>query len=493
MTIPPLLRNALKRYAPYFVRMAYRGILARDPDEEGLATYAADLRATGDLAAVIRGIASSEEAWQRNVYQHPGKLVEVAFRGLLERDPEAEALHAYSQELSERRDLSALLSVIGRSQEHWEQLITERAEYLVETAFLGVLKRPPDAEALATYSVQLRLTRDLAALICSLANSEEHWESLLAAKRDTLPFLQSDNLPALLSEVVKSQQHWNELLGLRFQPGAFPSAPYSDEAWVFVHIQKTGGTSLQNMLVDTLGDRLVYREHADTLYLRSPAELAQYYAFAGHFNYDSVAYIPRLTKRLVTFLRDPQQRLISLYRFLRAHEASAPAFNCEMEIANSLDTAEFFRSVLVSFKSSFWNHVTWCVMGQRQWQAYRKALDGLSAAARPALLAEIRSEIRKRLNEFEFIGLQEDFSFSCQQLFQRIGAQMPTVRHDHSVELLAANLRHIKYVEHTPVTPQLESALAPLVQLDEIVYREACDLYCLRYGRAQEAGMFRSA
>ncbi len=179
-------------------------------------------------------------------------------------------------------------------------------------------------------------------------------------------------MPALLAEVVKSPKAWNELAALRFPQPAPACDAYEQDAWVFIHAQKTGGTSLQNMLADTFGDRNVYRENADTLYRRSPAELAQYTVFAGHFDFASVAYIPRRNRRLFTFLREPRQRLLSLYRFLRAHEPGSPAFKGRKEIANRLDAVEFFRSVMALCRSDLWNHLTWCVMGQRKWNAYRQ-------------------------------------------------------------------------------------------------------------------------
>ena len=73
-----------------------------------------------------------------------------------------------------------------------------------------------------------------------------------------------------------------------------------------------------------------------------------------------------------------------------------------------------------------------------------------------------------------------------------MGARLPHVRHDHSVEMLSANLQHFKYVARRPLTPALNLALTPLVQLDDIVYEEGRDLYMHRCGRVADAGGFRS-
>ena len=43
-------------------------------------------------------------------------------------------------------------------------------------------------------------------------------------------------------------------------------------------------------------------------------------------------------------------------------------------------------------------------------------LAGLSSAPAAERLKEIRADIRDRLKEFDFIGLQEDYQHSCQRL-----------------------------------------------------------------------------
>jgi hypothetical protein len=362
-------------------------------------------------------------------------------------------------------------------------LLAVHAVAVVRAIFLALLRREPEPEALAVYTQELRQTSDLSALMSVVADSVEHWELVAKAKRHTARILQSNDLPALLAEVASSPKVWNELAARRFpQPGPACGA-YENEAWVFIHVQKTGGTSLQHMLAETFGDRIVYREKIDTLYRRSPAELAQFTVFAGHFEYDSVAYIPRRSRRLFTFLREPRQRLLSLYRFLRAHKPGFAGFEGSKEIANRLDADEFFRSVMAYASGDIWNHITWCVMGQRKWNAYRQLLLDGNEHALTRQLGDIRVEIRSRLHEFAFIGLQEDYPHSCQRLFELIGAHVPHIRHDHSIESLSANEHYFKYVPRQPLTSQLEQALAPLVQLDDIVYQEGCDMYTKLWGR----------
>lgn len=491
MNTPRLIRLLLRWHARYFVRVLYLALLEREADDRGLAGYCAELGRSSDLVGTARAIARSEEGWSKSLYSRPEPLVTAAFRGLLGRDPESEVLAVYCKGLAGHRNLAALIDELANSEEHWQRLAAVHAEALVHAAFQSLLKREPDPEALSTYSQQLRRTADLQALLEAIADSPEHLE-LLQQRQESPTALQVDDLSTLLAEVVKSPRIWSELAAQRFPNPASAYEASEQDAWVFIHAKKTGGTSLQRMLVDTFGERQVYREHDDTLYRRSPAELAEYTVFAGHFDYTSVAFIPRRERRLFTFLREPRQRLLSQYRFLRAHEPGSPDFKGEMKIANRFEPEQFFRSVVAYSESAFWNHLAWCVMGQHKWNSYRHLLANLEPAAVPPHLKQIRIEIRNRLQEFAFIGLQEDFQHSCQCLFELMGAHMPRVRHDHSVEMLSANLQYFKYVARRPLTPELEVALRPLLQLDDIIYQEGSDLYTRRSGRFADTDGFRS-
>lgn len=482
MSGPLGVRLLVKWHAGYFVDAMYRAILGRSPDAEGRASYESELRAHGDLERIARGMATSEEARARAVYGTPEPVVTAAFRGLLGRDPEPEALKAYGENLGAHRDLAATLDDIGRSDEHWLRLLATRADDVVRAVFLALLKREPELEARAIYAQELRQSRDLAALISIIGRSDEHWELLQQDRQQSAQFLQSDNLPVLLAEVIKAPKTWNELLSRKFPSADAANAALASEGWIFIHAQKTGGTSLQNMLIDTFGER-VYREHGDSLYLRSAAELAPYSVFAGHFDFDTVAYIPRQRRHLFTLLREPRERLLSHYRFLRAHEPTSPRFKGAMEIANRLEAVEFFRSVMTFAASDFWNHLTWCVMGQQKWNGYRQQLQGLTGEQLEQRLSVIRPEVRGRLEQFAFVGLQEDFPFSCARLFELIGARLPHLRHDHSVEKLAANEEYFKSVERRVLTEPLRDAIAPLVALDDIVFQEGRELYRQRFGR----------
>ena len=89
----------------------------------------------------------------------------------------------------------------------------------------------------------------------------------------------------------------------------------------------------------------------------------------------------------------------------------------------------------------------------------------------------IRGAIRKRLKEFLFVGLQEDFERSCVFMFHLMGHHNVALRSDHSVDALSAEFSYFRKVEKPAMTPAIEAVLEKLVELDDIIYEEAKVLY----------------
>jgi hypothetical protein len=349
-----------------------------------------------------------------------------------------------------------MLAAVGHSQEHWQLLVRAHAEEIVSALFRGLLKREPDSHGLAGHVKQFRSTNDLTAVVSAIGGSRE---------RELL---------------FKKESEWPH-----------PGRSYDEATWVFMHAEKTGGTSLQNMLLQSFGPEHVYNEHEDSLHLHSPAELSMYSVFAGHFNHDSLAFIPRRRLNVFMFVREPRQRLLSLYYFWRSHDPSSPRFNETMKLAQELSIETYYASRDVARSPSTWNHMTWCVMGNRQWHQWRRLLEGFRGERRTRAIESLRAPIRERLREFCFVGLQEKFAQSCRELFRAMGRTCPEVRKDHSVEQLAATTSYIKGGTRPVLTPRAVEVMADLVELDTILYEEAKTLFAERLVRRRNRASAR--
>lgn len=482
----------------------YRALFGRDPVAATLKSYAAQLKASKDLSGLVAAIGASEEFWHRQITHHAEDIVRASFRTLLGREPEDSALESYAEQLRQHRSLEQLLAAIGQSPEHRQLVQRDGAEELVRTAFASLLNREPEEEALKAYVSNIRRGQPLGEVLAAMGSSEEHWRLLVRAHAEEIvtalfrgllkrepdsyglaghvaQLRGTNDLAAVVSAIGGSRER--ELLFKKESEWPNPARSYDEPTWVFMHAEKTGGTSLQNMLLQSFRPERVYHEHEDTLHLHSPAELSMYSVFAGHFNHDSLAFIPRHRLKVFMFVREPRQRLLSLYYFWRSHDPSSPRFNETMKLAQELSIETYYASRDVARSPSTWNHMTWCVMGNRQWREWRRLLEGIQGERRTRVIESLRDPIRERLREFCFVGLQEKFTQSCRQLFRTMDRTCPDVRRDHSVEQLAATTSYIKGGARPALTTRAVEVMADLVELDTILYEEARILFAERTSR----------
>jgi hypothetical protein len=91
---------------------------------------------------------------------------------------------------------------------------------------------------------------------------------------------------------------------------------------VFLHLPKTGGTTLHHHFAQHFAPEDICPERFSHLHDWAPEDLARYRYFSGHFNFDQIRLIPG-PLFIVTVLREPTERVLSSYYFWRRHTADA--------------------------------------------------------------------------------------------------------------------------------------------------------------------------
>jgi hypothetical protein len=113
--------------------------------------------------------------------------------------------------------------------------------------------------------------------------------------------------------------------------------PRPDDLLVFFHPQRTAGMSLRRALIEVYGEAAVMSPKTAPDYqhwnkLDEPG-LAPYRVYCGHENYVEKALARRMLP--IGMVRDPVERLVSLYRYLRGrenHRLHRLARECDIEI-----------------------------------------------------------------------------------------------------------------------------------------------------------------
>lgn len=188
---------------------------------------------------------------------------------------------------------------------------------------------------------------------------------------------------------------------------------------IFLHIQKTAGTSVLAMAREVYGlDNTI--GHADHLRM-SDEKIAEKSFISGHFDYGFLSRFGS-DRYKFTFLRDPILRTISLYNYLRRDsEQKYPIF----EIARRYSFEGFLSAIddPIVFKHT-WNYQT--SMLTNGWHTTEAVTN---EAARNLL-----SEAKLNLSKLDYVGLTETFDTDIRKVFQNIG-RVPSIVHRKNVAL----------------------------------------------------------
>jgi hypothetical protein len=490
-------RKTLEARASELVHSLYRGLLDREPEPEALQGYAEKLATGHDLTPLLAEIAHSDEQWCNTLEARASELVHSLYRGLLDREPEPEALQAYAEKLAEVHDLTPLLAEIARSDEHWRKTLEARASELVHSLYRGLLDREPEPEALQGYAEKLATGHDLTPLLAEIARSDEHWRKTLEARapelmrslyrgllgRDPDPegmqgYLQvireAGGLEKALSSIVASQEFKEKqvtklIAGGQKANSDFTEHDLTEQKLVFLHIPKSGGTTLHNLLLPHFPQEAVCPERFNELRHFAAGQLARYRYFSGHFDLPSVKLIPG-RKKIITMLREPVARLISMYYFQRAHRIEViECNNLELaRLANKYAMADFFRAEEVrshfAINNAMTRVLTQCIEGNR-WEA----------AASSNIDDEPDLEELKALDAF---GIMERYDESVALIFPSIGLPVPEkIEKKQVLDIIVEQEPGLRKIDKEPVTEEIRSLIADLVKVDVKLYREACKIF----------------
>jgi len=241
---------------------------------------------------------------------------------------------------------------------------------------------------------------------------------------------------------------------------------------IFVHIPKAAGSSLYTMISQTFGS-----DYCTPPFWRLSSKpfswLYKYSMWFGHFDYDEVNLISiHDKKRFFTFLRNPEERLISLYTFWKSHDPSYFFQDKSILFANNLDIVAFLNNKWTN-DHIYWNEMTKFIVGIRIWREWKNAYSSLKTELEIErfIKDEVRQKVKDRLKEFSFVGIQENFERSARVFFHILGKDCPEIGQanitDKNMELSG-----FKKVKKPQITPELKEALKDLTRLDWIVYEE---------------------
>ena len=189
----------------------------------------------------------------------------------------------------------------------------------------------------------------------------------------------------------------------------------------FIHLAKTGGTTIESLLRETYGEENVCPYAYDSEFLENANSRLPYKVFIGHNPYYVSQVLPKPVF-IFTFLRNPLDRVISAYNHIRrdtAHE-----FHKRLGVSGDL-VKDFIENPRLPQAC---NAQTRSLGADADFAAAVRAVrrgaadadkiyQQILAARHAAPMAEVFQTARERLARMDFVGITERFEESVRLLF----------------------------------------------------------------------------
>lgn len=244
----------------------------------------------------------------------------------------------------------------------------------------------------------------------------------------------------------------------------------SEQKLVFLHLQKTGGTSLHFHFCDNFPEQEIYPQRFSGLHQFSVDELGKWRLFSGHFNTDEIKRIPGRIF-LVTVLRDPIDRLLSLYYHWKRHSyAFIEEGNLHwLRIIKDGTLLDFLRSEHPEILPYTHNAMVTQLAG-----AVTTTPDGYFLIKSPQEIerlseAQLLSRALKNLLSFDVVGDISELSLVYERVASVFGMKTYTY-------MLRENTREevtetLEPVTPEPITPEIQALLEEKTRLDRMLYQ----------------------
>ncbi|GGJ08167.1 sulfotransferase family protein [Neoroseomonas lacus] len=248
--------------------------------------------------------------------------------------------------------------------------------------------------------------------------------------------------------------------------------PAAGRRLVFLHVAKTGGTTLDHHFAKAFAPDEICPRNID-LHQLPPDDLARYRYFSGHFVYDQLRLIPGPIFT-VTVLRNPAERVISNYYFLKRHTpqhlASHPIPAADIA-RRCPDLLTFLRRPELEIRFLIENTMARQLAGivhvvEGGGYVYRAAGRGI-----PMSELEIMHRATGALLAIDVVGFTHDLASVYARVALAFG--MP-----QQIELARLNTRSetsasLEPVADEPVTEEARRELSRLTNLDRSLYQLA--------------------
>lgn len=346
-------------------------------------------------------------------------------------------------------------------------LVRARRSLMARFGLLKGYRRLP-AGTVSSGLLQAPTREDIRAGYRLILGREPESEAVIAALQG-----QHASVASLRLELLRSVEfrHKYRDIGSYAADARNPRKSEARPAVVFLHLTKTGGTTLYHYLATHFEADRICPGPSCQLYSFAVAELAHYDLIAGHFEFDSIRFIPRNNVRTLSLFREPCARLISLYRYFRTEMPDRSNTSDPLvRLAHELTAEEFFESPQVRADPAVFNNYLLSFGRSLSW--FSEGRESLSGQEFEAALRDAE----RRIRSLTALGITERFDPSVRYICKVLGLTPPQSLKPVNVTD-KKRIAHSRFLRVDPVamTPRLAGALEELTAYDQRLYRCAVD------------------
>lgn len=234
---------------------------------------------------------------------------------------------------------------------------------------------------------------------------------------------------------------------------------------VFLHIPKTAGSSLANMLQPHFAEAVTLKCGTPGELRALPIEQAWTYSFVhGHMDWSELSALPA-SRQVVSLFREPVARALSLYWYWRSfswsHAERTGDFGIQFAKRSSLE--EFFFDAPPGIRANYENAVARQLVGA----TLCKPFTGFVVSDEVALEIALR-----RVDQMAAFGAVEDFDGAAVRIARALGLPPLAVRRDNSLTGRRGG-EDYDPVTPTPPSPEVLRQVKALTRLDARIYQHA--------------------
>ncbi|MCJ7874836.1 sulfotransferase family 2 domain-containing protein [Phaeobacter sp. J2-8] len=250
--------------------------------------------------------------------------------------------------------------------------------------------------------------------------------------------------------------------------------PCNADRVVFLHIPKCGGTTLHHMLGQWFGPDNMHAERHNGLYSYTAGNLASSLVFSGHYDFYATTLIPG-PKRMISFLRDPADRLVSLYHFHRAHAPDIiERHNLTLpRWANEYDIDAYFAHPNIRKHPGVNNAIV------RYFSDMPQIAPSMKGNRLPdASMDEMMEQALRNLEKFTFVGFMDRYNADVDRLADTLGCKRPVELRKHQVlDDLMKSDPNMRKIDKQKPSQETRDSMEELIQYDRKFYDRARELF----------------